>query len=415
MKIGSIVIIGISVMLSIGVLEAATIDKVTIPDVESIHFNKVVFQNAPIKNVMTFLADTAGVNIIVDPGMSITISLKLEDITWKDFFELLIDLYNLRAIQKAGYVYILSNDKYWTRKFDELSNIDRERGQLPTETKLIRVKNVTASGINSSIQSSLSPRGNTVVDATSNTLIITDLPEQFPIIIAMIDSLDIMARQVKISCQILQVDKKHLHEFGVSWFASKTDKTTGSLDAQISTNQVANKIGTFTWGIVKGGEFNFDINLSAYVAQDKTRILDEPHVVTMENQTATINSSIQRVVTRLDDAGNTVQEFKTAATKLTVTPRLASGDSIIMNVNVERSAFMPGAQVEIITRSAQTNVAVESGDLVVIGGLSGEEKMETENGIPLLKDLPLIGRLFKYKKVEVRPYVIVIFIRPEII
>ncbi len=386
---------------------------VKVPNATRIKFTSIVFKDADIHAVFTFLADTANVNIVVDPELKKKISLKLENVTWAEVFNMIIDLYDLKAVQKTGYIYILSTSKYWKRKFDELENVKKEREQIQTETRVIRIHNVDARNLATPLKTALSERGDIVVDPTSNSLIINDLPSQFPTILAMIDSLDRMRRQIKISCQILQVDKKYLSEFGINWMASKQDAT---ISASISTDRVADPIGNFTWGIIRAGEFNFDIKLSAMISQDKSRILDEPHVVTMENIQAEINSSVQRAITMLDQAGNTVYQMITASTKLTVTPQIAGGDSIILNLNVERSAFVPGAaQVEITTRSAKTTVAIESGDILVIGGLSGEERMETQSGVPILKDIPLIGSLFRFKSVEKRPYVIVIFLRPEIV
>ncbi len=379
-------------------------------------FEKLVFQTADIRAIFALLSDTANVNIVVDPELAIKVSLKLENVSWCQVFSLLLDLYDLRAVRKEGYLYILSESKFWSQKFAEMGNINKVKQLKDTETKLFRIENVAAKDIESAIKSAKSSKGEIVVDNTSNTLIITDITENLDIISAMIESLDVLGRQVNISCQIVQIDKNSLKELGIDWSASQTDNniTVSSTMDQVS-GASGGSMGNFTWGIISGA-YNFSTKLSAIISEGKGKILDQPHIITMDNNKAEIFSGKQIPINTLDASGNIVTTFYQIGTKLTVTPRIAKDDKIVLDIAVERSGYISGtAGYEITTRTATTQLIVKSGDIVTIGGLITNEQQETEYGVPFLKNIPLLGELFKYKKKTVTSTVITIFISPEIL
>lgn len=381
-------------------------------------FEKLVFQNADIRVIYTLLADTARMNIVVDPEINIRATLKLDNVSWCQVFSLLLDLYNLRAVRKEGYLYILAETKYWTEKFGEIENMTKEKQLLDTETWLFRIQNVSADQMKESVEDAISSRGNIVVDAQTNTLIITDLPEQLEIVSSMIDSLDILNNQVKISCQIVQIDQSTLKDLGINWSASEVGGNIEDVSANL--NQVSGvggggAMGNFTWGIISGS-YKFDVRLSAIVSEGKGKILDQPHIITMDNVSAEIFSGKQIPINTVDQAGNLLTTFYSVGTRLRVTPRIAKGDRIVMELVIERSGYIVGATgYEITTRNATTTLQVGSTDIAVIGGMITNEQQETEYGVPLLMDIPLLGELFKYKNKTIKSTVITIFITPEIL
>lgn len=380
-------------------------------------FDKLVFQDADIKAVFALLADTANVNIVVDPDLKVKVNLRLENVSWCQFYGLLLDLYNLRSVTKEGYFYVLSNDKYWTQRFGVIDNINKEKQLKKRETRIFRVENVPASQLVEPVQTAMSSNGKIVVDDASNSLIISDLPENFPAIEAMIDSLDVLGRQIEITCQIVQIDKSTLDELGVNWQVQKVD---GELTASANMNQVggagaAASMGNFTWGIISG-DYQFNMRLSAIISEGKGRVLDQPHIITMDNLQAEIFSGKQIPINTQDEAGNIITQMVSIGTRLTVTPRITKDDKITLELNVERSGYAYAAGgFEITTRSAKTTLNVKSGDIVVIGGLVTNEKQETDYGVPLIRDLPLIGRLFRFKSHTINTSVITIFITPTIL
>ena len=184
---------------------------------------------------------------------------------------------------------------------------------------------------------------------------------------------------------------------------------------QVAGAGAAGSMGNFTWGIISG-EYSLYTKLSAIISSGKGRILDQPHIITMDNIKADIFSGKQIPINTQDQSGNLITQLISVGTRLTVTPRITKGDKITLDLNIERSGYAYAAGgFELTTRTVTTVLNVKSGDIVVIGGLVTNEKNETDYGVPLLKELPLIGRLFKFKSETVNTSVISLFITPEII
>ncbi len=391
----------------------------TSPPEESICicFEKLVFQTADVRSIYAFLADTANINIVVDPDLSIKISLKLENVSWCQFFSLLLDLYDLRVIEKGGYLYILAADKFWTLKFGEIDNIQKEKKLQDTETQIFRVENVDASNLTEPVKTVMSENGEIVIDVQSNSLIISDLPEMLAGIEAMIESLDVLGKQVKITCQIVQIDQSSINELGIDWSGQSTD---GEIAMSVNMDQVGGagakaSMGNFTWGIISGS-YQFFTKLSAIISEGKGRVLDQPYIITMENVLAELFSGKQIPINTVDQAGNLLTQFYQVGTRIAVTPRITKDEGITLEIKIERSGYVLGAGgYEITTRTISTVLNVKSGDVVVIGGLITNEKQQNEYGVPIIKDIPLIGRLFTFESQTVNTSVITLFITPEIL
>ncbi len=379
-------------------------------------FDKIVFQEADIRSIFALLADTSKLNIVVDPELSLKVTLKLENVTWCQFFSLLLDLYGLRAVQKEGYTYILAADKYWSLKFAEIDNKTKEKTLKETETRIFRIVNVQATNIQPAVQTLISPSGNIVLDQASNTFVIEEIPENFQAISDLIDSLDVLGRQVKVTCQIIQIDQSSVDELGIDWTASNLNGDIGlssNMD-NVGGAGARGSLGNFTWDVISGA-YQFQTKLSAIISAGRGKILDQPYVITMDNISATIFSGKQIPINSIGPDGNIVTTMYSVGTNVQVTPRITKDDGITLALKVERSGYFSGASgFEITTRSVNTTMNVKSGEVVVIGGLVTNEKTENEYGVPLLKDLPLLGRLFTFTSEKVSSSVITLFITPEI-
>ena len=392
-------------------------------------FDKLVFQNADIRAIFALLSDTGNVNIVVDPELSIKVSLKLENVSWCQVFSLLLDLYNLRAVQKEGYLYVLSNDKYWSLKFGTIENQTREKQLKSTETRTYRLTNIMASDIQGIINNLLSSKGHVSVDNATNSLIVTDIPDQFSTIEAVIDSLNVSTMQVKVVIRMLQIEKSALKELGLDLSITRTDdKLKGSSNMDLVSSVPR---GEITWDIISGN-FDFDVKLSAAISEGKSRILDEKTCVVLNHQKCILFSGKQIPINMLDPSGNTVTTFYQVGNKLEVTPNIVcdsrtmtcegiteTGDVVNMDIHFERSGYNPAATspggYDITTRSLDTKVIVSSGDILAIGSVITNEFQYSESGVPILKDIPLLGELFKYRNRSVKNTVITIIVTPEIL
>ena len=156
--------------------------------------------------------------------------------------------------------------------------------------------------------------------------------------------------------------------------------------------------------------------ISAIISEGKGEIIDHPEIITLDNQKAIIYSGERIPINTLDEAGNVVTTFYETGTRLEVTPHITAENRILMSLKPERSAYNPTpGGYTIITRNANTNLIVSNEETVVIGGLTSRESRRQESGIPILKDIPLIGRLFRYQRKDISTSELVIMITPEIL
>jgi type IV pilus assembly protein PilQ len=294
----------------------------------------------------------------------------------------------------------------------------------------------------------LSPRGTVDTDQRTNSLILRDLPENLDRAEEMIAILDKETRQVKISAQLLEVESSFLREIGVDWRAvdqrftseapRKVDPQTGELGEYIGdplypdnpdrqnwsrnedqirgTDQFTGaKIGQFSVsGVIDN--FNLGAVLAMVESSNKGKIIAHPEVTTLDNVEAYIQMGQKIPIKQFDPSGNTIITFYDVGTKLRVTPHVTSESRILLHMRPERSSYQFDPNGVIInTQNAETNVVVEDGETTVIGGLTNQEIRNLKVGLPLLKDIPLLGYLFGYTKKEILTRDLLIFVTPTIV
>jgi type IV pilus assembly protein PilQ len=238
----------------------------------------------------------------------------------------------------------------------------------------------------------------------------------------MIDSLDIETDQIKISAQLLEVESKALEELGIDWTfltSSQTGTANYPITHDIQMDQTANRVsdpfGTFTYSTLQT-DFTLEGKISALMRDNKARIVAHPEITTVDNKEAVIQMGQKIPVKQFDPSGNVVITFVEVGTILKVTPHITSENRILMKLKPERSSYQFDPNGVIInTNNAETNVVVQNGQTAVIGGLTSQERKETNSGLPILKDIPLIGYLFRYTNKEIVKRDLVIFVTPTIV
>ncbi|HTV50884.1 MAG TPA: type II secretion system secretin GspD [Steroidobacteraceae bacterium] len=290
-------------------------------------------------------------------------------------------------------------------------------------------------------------------DANNNALIITAPPKLMRQINAIIDQLDIRRAQVLVEAIIVDVDLDNEAELGVNWAVwGENNGTTipgatfltpvggASLIDLASAIQNPSNInpslesgGTFALGRVAKNGLDFAAMLRALRSDDNTNIIATPSAVTMDHQEATIKIAQEvpfitgQYTNASTVAAGTVTPFQTVqreevGTILKLTPQINEGDAVVMKIELESSSVVPkneGPQgaVDLTTnkRTVSTNVLIEDGGIIVLGGLISDEFDFTQNGIPLLQSIPLIGALFRDRQVTHKKSDLMIFIRPKIL
>ena len=205
----------------------------------------------------------------------------------------------------------------------------------------------------------------------------------------------------------------------MSWLAQGNHVTESgrSYDqtGRVLADRVDNPAGDYNVQII-GHDWSVDALVEAIVESGKGKIVAHPEITTVENRQARIQMGQKVPIKQFDESGNVVIKFEEIGTILQVTPHITAENQILLYMKPERSTFeFEAAGVVINTNNAETNVIVNNGQTAVIGGLTTQDEVESEIGVPLLKDIPLIGRLFKYSQKSTESRDLVIFVTPTIV
>lgn len=382
------------------------------------------YQAAEIRSVIRHLADYGKVNVVVAPAVSGNVTISLKNVTWQDALEIIGRTYELAVVfeEEDGYIRVLPAEAYRKEVTSEKQHVVDQRKLAELETRIIRINNSTSESIKDAVQSLLTDRGKATADPRTNSIILQEIPENIERVLEYVNTLDLPPRQIRISAQMLEVSSRELSELGIDWTLNSAGGdilSNGLAETQQQTKQmldnVANPSGQF-WVQSIQEDWDIEATVSALVSEGHGKIIAHPEITTIDNQEANIQMGQKVPIKQFDQNGNTVISFEEVGTMLKVTPHITSNDKILMHMTPERSTyeFDPNGVI-INTSNAETNVVVMNGQTAVIGGLTTQDEIETQVGIPILKDIPMLGALFSYNKKEIINRDLVIFVTPTIV
>ncbi len=378
------------------------------------------FQSADIRSVLTFLADYGGVNVVVAPEVSGTVTIKLSDVMWRAAMDIIGRTYDLAIVdEEAGYIRVLPAEAYRKEVTEQEKHKMEQRQLAALETKIVKISNSTSDDIVKAVKSLMTDRGQATSDARSNSIIIQEVPTNMANVLEFIAELDKPALQIKISAQLLEIWSTDLEELGINWHGQGTYTTESGREfpqsGEVNANRSADVVARYTVTALQHG-WSVDAIVEAIVNNRKGKIIAHPEITTVDNKEAKIQMGQKIPVKQFDESGNVVIKFEEVGTILKVTPHITAENQILLDLNPERSTyeFDPNGVI-INTSNASTNVIVSSGQTAVIGGLTTEDEVESEVGVPLLKDIPLLGRLFKFSNKRMENRDLVIFVTPTIV
>ncbi|MCI0452123.1 MAG: hypothetical protein L0Z51_06990 [Candidatus Latescibacteria bacterium] len=263
----------------------------------------------------------------------------------------------------------------------------------------------------------VSPRGSVESEPGTNSVIIAEVPTRIDRIAQMIIDMDTKLRQVEIVAKMVDVDHKYTRELGVSW--SALNLSTGNLAGDVVTGQrVLSPFTTVRVGTVQSwGDLN--VIVDALERDNKANIISNPKITTADNKEASILVGKEIPLIVSDEAGNPITELKKIGVILRVTPHVNSDGTITMDLHPELSDLASEATVQggviINLQEADTRVVVKDGETAVIGGLISDTESLLRSGVPVLKDMPLLGPLFRYESKAVQKRELIIFVTPRIV
>ena len=381
------------------------------------------FQNADVRSVINFLAEYSGVNIVAGPAIAGDVTLNLHDVTWEQALDILCRTYGLQAVQEAGYVRIVPVADYQKEEDAREQHEANKRRLVRMDTRVIDINNASAKELVTPIKTILSERGKVDVDQRTNSLIVTDEPTNVQQVEQFVKGLDRETKQIKISAKLVEVSSNFINEMGIDWsgFGSGTSGKNNdrAYENTVTVNgaegRLADPLASYNFYTLQRG-WNLEATVQAIVTSGKGKVIAHPEITTIDNKEARIQMGKRIPIKQFDASGNVIITFTEVGTILRVIPHITSENRILMNLRPERSnyEFDPNGVI-INTSNAETNVVVENGQTAVIGGLTTQDEINTESGVPFLKDIPIIGQLFKYTKKSVESRDLVIFVTPTIV
>jgi type IV pilus assembly protein PilQ len=391
--------------------------------------------NVGYREILRMIADISGFNIIIDEEINNLrpLTLSLTNIPWDQALDTIMSLGNLVGEKHSNILTIKTAAKALEEKKRELENKNNNLIQEPLVTKIFPLSFATVADMTRILDTYKTPeRGSIQSDIRTNNLIVKDTVEVIERMKKIIETLDTQTPQVLIESKIVEAREDYEFRAGLGrrGLSYSYDPLTPS--ANLATNS-----GSFSFSSAPDKESpgilgatisvykrlaNLSFSLELMESESKGRVVSSPKIITENNKPATITSSDTRNIRTVTVSQGVTQEaFQpvSADVNLSVTPRVTNDGSIAMQVQITKSGFstdVADALPNQVTRSINTNVLVNNGSTVVIGGLYQTETREIQSGIPFLKDLPLLGWLFKsaYNPNRNRSEMIV-FLTPRII
>ena len=405
-----------------------------------IHFS---VKNVATSELLNMIANASGFNIIIDKSVesSPPLSLTLDDIPWDQALDTILELSKLVATKKGNILIVKTMEKAYKDKQKEIESKKIEEVQEPLITKLFPISYAKSSELIKILNEyTTKGRGKISVDVRTNQLIIKDTVEAIERIKKILEVLDTQTPQVLIEAKLVEAIEGFSQNIGFQTGIGFDYNLHGPISEFSSEDS-----GEFTFSTISqggGGQSTFlgisvdvfkrlvglDTTLQLLEKEDKGRVISTPKVITQNKKTASIVSttSISFPKLVLDASGRplgTSFETLSAPLSLKVTPQVTNEGSIIMEISIEKSSFSRteesrrgSAPPDITSNNISTNVLVDNGSTVVIGGIYSFIESESHSGIPWLKDIPLFGWLFRTSYNPGRDkQELIIFLTPRII
>ncbi|MGV8891937.1 MAG: type IV pilus secretin PilQ [Burkholderiaceae bacterium] len=424
------------------------------------------FQNVEVRAVLQVIADFTGLNVITSDSVSGNLTLRLKDVPWDQALDIVMQSKGLDMRKNGTVIWIAPKDELLTKEKLELEQRAQIAELEPLRSESFQLNYQKAEsfktvfgldGAADSKNSILSKRGSAVIDPRTNQLFVTDIASRLEDIRKLIQKVDIATRQVLIEARMVEASDSFSKNLGIKLgFADMRTLRGGDTGYSVSgdnrvaltgnylglgeqTGQVkvtdssynntqfvnlpAAGLNSFNAGSLAVSLFSaaanrfLNLELSALEADGKGKIISSPRVVTADKQAALIEQGEEIPYQEASSSGATTTQFKKANLKLEVTPQITPDGNIILEVDVTKNSrgAPVGGNFAINTKHVKTNVQVENGGTVVLGGIYTQQEFDQVTQIPLLGDIPILGNLFKNRSRTNDKTELLIFITPKIV
>jgi type IV pilus assembly protein PilQ len=419
------------------------------------------FQNIEVRAVLQVIADFTGLNIITSDTVAGNLTLRLKDVPWDQALDIILQSKGLDMRKNGNVVWIAPRDELATKEKLQLEAQQQIQELEPTRTESFQLNYQRADALQKLLsdpaQRVLSKRGSAVVDGRTNTLFVQDTPGKLEEVAALIKRIDIAVKQVLIEARIVEASDTFGRSLGARLgfldisargqngmsIGGNTRATLGgnvrsvgvqTLQSQdyaqsffpdsLSVNLPAPSLGSgltpgaFTLSLFNSGQTKFlNMEISALQLDARGKIISSPRVITADNVEANIEQGTEIPYQTATASGATSISFRKATLSLKVKPQITPDDNVIMKLDVHKDSV--GAQTtagpSIDTRQVTTEVLVENGGSVGIGGIYTQDESTTLNKVPVLGDIPIIGFFFRNERRFNDRHELLVFVTPRIL
>ena len=426
------------------------------------------FQDIETRAVLQLLADTSGQNIVVSDSVQGNVTLRLQNVPWDQALDIVLRTKGLDKRQDGNVTFVAPAEELAAREKMLLESQKQITELSPVRTEYLQVNYAKASDLAALIKSQgrsslLSERGSVAIDERTNTLLLQDTADRLADIRRLVSTLDIPVKQVLIEARIVIVNDDFSRELGVRfggavvgdfgsddgmmWIGSQglnsADGDRGPIisptppggvgidgdnvatspvpDRYLVNLPVVNPAGRLALTLLDS-DYVVDLEISAAQSEGRGEVISSPRVITANGKEAVIEQGTEIPYQESASSGATTTQFKKAVLSLKVTPQITPDDRVILDLTVAKDnvgQVVPSATggnvPSIDTRSITTQVLVNDGQTVVLGGILETERRETENKVPYLGDIPGLGVLFRSRSKTDNKDELLIFVTPKIL
>ena len=413
------------------------------------------FQNIEVRSLLQVIADFTNFNIVTSDSVTGAVTLRLKDVPWDQALDIVLQAKGLGMRKAGNVIWVAPKDEIASKeKLDLESQRDRQSLE-PVRTQSFQLNYTKAADIAAQLTAGtgaariLSTRGSVIAEPRTNQLFVTDITSRLEQVQQLIGKLDIAVRQVLIEARIVEASDTFGKSLGVR-LGGRPFSLNGSRNTQFGPTYISPDIPAGTAPVL-GGNFGttagdflnmpssgaggfpaatfavslfnssltrlLNLEISALESDGKGKVVSSPRIVTADQTKALIEQGTEFPYQQATSSGATSVAFRRATLKLEVTPQITPEGNIILDLDINKDSRgeATAAGIAINTKHIKTQVLVENGGTVVIGGIFELNETDDEAKVPLLGDIPGVGNLFKNKQRSVRKQEMLVFITPKMI
>lgn len=402
------------------------------------------FQNISVRTVLQLIADYNNFNLVTSDSVQGDITLVLDDVPWDQALDLILKTKGLDKRIEGNILMVAPAEELAVRESMDLRNQQEVQELAPLYSEYMQINYAKAKDIAELLKSKdsslLTERGSVAVDERTNTLLVKDTAETLLAVRRMIDVLDIPIRQVLIESRMVTVKDNVAEDLGIRWGITDqqgTKGTSGSLEgAQNIVNGIVPDIGdrlnvnlpaptnaaSIAFHVAKLADGTvLDMELSALEQENKGEIIASPRITTSNQKAAYIEQGVEIPYVQAASSGATTVTFKKAVLSLRVTPQITPDNRVILDLEITQDSqgetvdTPTGRAVAIDTQRIGTQVLVDNGETIVLGGIYQQNLISRVSKVPVLGDIPLVGFLFRNTSDKNERQELLIFVTPKIV